>query len=98
MSTWGPEVVGFWREGSPRNSVTRTLFGTTDCCLRLGGEAREGEYSSSSVQHPGAHRRRRMRIIDERCCGLDVHNKSILAGLLTPDGEGLDNGCAASAP
>ena len=29
MSTWGPEVVGFWREGSPRNSVSGTLVGTT---------------------------------------------------------------------
>ena len=26
-----------------------------------------------------------MRIIDERCCGLDVHNKSIMACWLTPD-------------
>ena len=88
MSTLGPEVVAFWREGSPRNRVTGTLVGTTNCCLRFGGEAREGECCSSSVQPAGARRRRRMRIIDERCCGLDVHNKSIMACWLTPDERG----------
>ena len=29
-----------------------------------------------------------MRIIDERCCGLDVHNKSIMVCWLTPDERG----------
>src|SRR3954454_18802667 len=52
------------------------------------GEAREGEYSSSGVQLLVASRRTTMRVVYARCCGLDVHKKSISACLLTPDNQG----------
>ncbi len=30
-----------------------------------------------------------MRVVHERCCGLDVHKRSVVACVLTPEGKAV---------
>src|SRR5918996_444473 len=65
----------------------RRPAGTTEC---RPGDARE--HAGEILDRPGRPpterltRRSRMRVVYERCCGLDVHKRSVVASVRTPEG------------
>src|SRR5713101_3014275 len=87
MAARSREVEGFWRILSPRDSVTGTPLGTTYCRLRLRWRAREGESLNSGCPAPDGQKEGDMHVVYSRCCGLDVHKKTITACLLV-SGDG----------
>src|SRR4029453_18602083 len=73
---------------SPQSSVTRVLRGTTDCRSHMGSTQErlfDRRAPSGWLLRRGRYR---MRIEYERCCGLDVHKKTVVACLLVPEATG----------
>jgi transposase len=69
---------------SPQTSMIRTLLGTTDC-----GPAVLRQVNTRGrlylIRRPpaAADKDKRMRVMQERCAGLDVHQKTVVACVLT---------------
>jgi hypothetical protein len=78
---------------SPQLSLTWMLYGTTDCRLLL--RAREGDSLTPSILRSQAQKGACLRIVYQRCCGMDVHKDSVTACLLLLDDEGDSEGEAS---
>src|SRR5262245_6745953 len=90
MDTLGPTLGSRGSLGavSPQSSVTRVLRGTTDC-RSLTGSTQERLFDRRAPIGWLLRRGRcHMRIEYERCCGLDVHKKTVVVCLLVPDAKG----------
>src|SRR5712692_10629306 len=55
---------------------------------RAGAAGESLDWCRSLVQPVGPNGGAWMRAIHERCCGLDVHKKTVVACVLTPEGQG----------
>src|SRR6266480_4241423 len=89
---WGRTVrvtrSGIAGAASPRPSWTRVPRGTTDCCARWGARRPE---SGRGGTPPGRHTEAEetaMQVVHERCGGLDVHKKTVVACVLSPGADG----------
>src|SRR5262245_10462844 len=71
---------------SPPITLTRVSRGTTDCRSHPGGT-----HSTRTItRHPRDRRTQEatMDILFERCCGLDIHKRTVVACLVVPGGNG----------
>jgi hypothetical protein len=70
---------------SPQLSLTWTLIGTKDCRLF---ESTRGRLTYPSVRRSQAQNGVCMRIVYQRCCGMDVHKDRVTVCLLIIEDDG----------
>src|SRR2546425_5388992 len=80
----GARRPGSFGAASPSISLARVPPGATDCRSRRGST--QSRLRSDGGTPPDRHPTRRgpMQVVDERCCGLDVHKRSVVACLIVP--------------
>src|SRR3981081_1541837 len=84
------ESEAVWCRQPARQVGPADPTGTRDCCA-----VRERQHAGETLPHWGPPAARqltlggsgRMQVVHERCCGLDVHKKTVVACVLTPDGR-----------
>src|SRR5918992_4362145 len=84
----GNEVAESVVPCSPQRSLTRKPGGTTNCRRHSRWRAREGVSLCRRLPSAQPRKDQGMRVIHERCAGLDVHKKSVYAFAVWAGEEG----------
>src|SRR5919199_6472063 len=76
----GPVLPG---AASPLLTLARAPRGTTECRSRS-GSTHSTVCEQGAPRPVGASEEAAMEVIHERCCGLDIHKKTVVACLVVP--------------